>query len=96
MVFIAAELIFGNYIKQEIQSPQFWHESFGNSYKNFPFGHPLAEKRLLEIAASGDNTKVISLYVLSYLFDTNELTNAELKNIKEESAHKGGIVNLFI
>ena len=26
------------------------------------------------------------MYVLCYLFDTNELTNAELKNIKEESA----------
>ncbi len=42
----AAELIFKNSIKQEIQSPQFWHESFGNSYKNFLFGHPLAIKRL--------------------------------------------------
>jgi hypothetical protein len=26
------------------------------------------------------------LYVLCYLFDNNELTNAELKNIKEDSA----------
>ena len=83
---LAAELISENYIKQEVQSPQFWHESFGNSYKNFLFGHPLAEKRLLEMVATGDNTKVIPLYVLCYLFDNNELTNAELKNIKEESA----------
>ncbi len=83
---LANKLIFGNYIKQEVQSPQFSHESFGNSYKSFLLGHPLAEKRLLEIVASGDNTKVISLYVLCYLFDTNELTNAELKIIKEESA----------
>ena len=93
---LAAEKIFGNYIKQEVQSPQFWHESFGNSYKNFLFGHPLAEKRLLEMVTSGDNTKVIPLYVLCYLFDTNELTNAELKNIKEESAqyslHAVGLV----
>ena len=28
---LAAELIFGNYIKQEIQSPQLWQESFGSS-----------------------------------------------------------------
>ena len=83
---LAAEKIFGNYIKQEVQSPQFWHESFGNSYKNFLFGHPLAEKRLLEIVASGGDTKFIPLYVLCYVFDNNELTNAELKNIKEESA----------
>ena len=32
---LAAEVIFGNYIKQKIQSPQFWHEEFGISYKNF-------------------------------------------------------------
>ena len=93
---LAAEKIFGNYIKQEVQSPQFWHESFGNSYKNFLFGHPLAEKRLLEIVASGGDTKFIPLYVLCYLFDNNELTNAELKNIKEESAqyslHAVGLV----
>jgi hypothetical protein len=82
----AAEVIFGNYIKQETQSPQFWHETFGRSYKNFLFGHPLAEKRLLEIVASGDSTKVIPLYVLCYLFNTNELTNFSLKNTKEETA----------
>jgi hypothetical protein len=82
---LAAEMIFGKYIKQEVQSsPQFWHESFGNSYKNFLFGYRLAEKRLLEIVASGGDTKVIPLYVLCYLFDSNELTNAELKNIKEK------------
>jgi hypothetical protein len=34
---LAAELIFGNYIKQETQSPQFWHVKFGRSYKNFFF-----------------------------------------------------------
>ena len=40
----------------------------------------------MKIVASGDSTKVIPLYVLNYLFDTNELTNAELKNTKEETA----------
>jgi hypothetical protein len=32
---LAAEVIFGNYIKQETQSPQFWHEEFGNSWIHF-------------------------------------------------------------
>jgi hypothetical protein len=36
---LAAEVIFGNYIKQETQSPQFWHVTFGRPYKNFLFGH---------------------------------------------------------
>ncbi len=83
---LAAEIIFGNYIKQETQSPQFWHEEFGNSYKSFLFGHPCAEKRLLEIVASGNSTKVIPLYVLCYLFNTTELTKSALKNTKEETA----------
>ena len=49
--------------------------------------NPLAIKRLKAIVASGgDNTKIFPLYMLCYLFDNNELTNAELKNIKEESA----------
>ena len=46
----------------------------------------ISKKRLMKIVASGDSTKVIPLYVLCYLFDTNELTNAELKNTKEETA----------
>ena len=33
-----------------------------------------------------DSTKFIPLYVLCYLFDTNELTNTVLKNTKEETA----------
>ena len=83
---LAAEVIFEKYINQGTQSPQFWDVSFGRSYKNFLFGHPLAEKRLLEIVASGNSTNVIPLYVLCYLFDTNELTNVALKNTKEETA----------
>ncbi len=42
--------------------------------------------RLKAIVASGDNTKIYLLCMLCYLFDNNELTNAELMNIKEESA----------
>jgi len=82
---------------QEIQSPQFWHESFGNSYKNFLFEHPLAKERLMAIVASGDNAKIFPLYMLCYLFDNNKLTNAELfQNINEltvlYSLHVVGLV----
>ena len=48
------------------------------------------------MVTSGDNTKIFPLYMLCYLFDNNELTNAELKNIKEElaqySLHVVGLV----
>ncbi len=93
-------MIFRNFIKQETQSPQFWHVTFGRSYKNFLFGHPFAKKRLLEIVASGNGTKVIPLCVLGYLFNTNELTNFALKNAKEETAqyslHVVGVVIIHL
>jgi hypothetical protein len=41
----------------------------------------LWQKELMAIVVSGDNTKIFPLYImLCYLFDNNELTNAELKN----------------
>jgi hypothetical protein len=39
----------------------------------------------MTIVASGDNTKIFALYDVLFI-DNNKLTNAELKNIKEETA----------
>ena len=93
---VAAELIFGEYIKQESPSPQFWPDISDDSFNHFLLGHHLARSRIQEIAASGDSTKIIPLYVLCYLFDENELTNSVLKKVKEETAqyslHAVGLV----
>jgi hypothetical protein len=93
---VAAELIFGEYIKQESPSPQFWPEISDDTFNHFLLGHHLARSRIQEIVASGDSTKIIPLYVLCYLFDANELTDPVLKNVKEETAqyslHAVGLV----
>jgi len=93
---VAAELIFGEYIKQESPSPQFWPEISDDTFNHFLLGHHLARNRIQEIVASGDSTKTIPLYVLCYLFDENELTDPVLKKVKEETAqyslHAVGLV----
>jgi len=93
---IAAQSIFGEYVKQESQSPQFWPEISDDSFNHFLLGHHLARGRIQDIVASGDSTKIIPLYVLCYLFDENELTNSMLKKVKEETAqyslHAVGLV----
>ena len=93
---IAAQSIFGEYIKQESPSPQFWPEISVDTFNHFLLGHQLAKDRVQEIVASGDGTKIIPLYVLCYLFDENELTDPVLKKVKEETAqyslHAVGLV----
>jgi len=93
---VAAKLIFGEYIKQERQSPQFWPDISDVYFNHFLLGHHSARSRIQQIVASGDSTKIIPLYVLCYLFDANELTNSVLKNVKEETAqyslHAVGLV----
>ena len=93
---VAADLIFGEYIKQNSPSPQFWPEISEGNFNHFLFGHPLAKERIREVIASGGSTKIIPLYVLCYLFDKNELSNSQLKSTKLESAqyslHAVGLV----
>jgi hypothetical protein len=104
---IAAKCIFGDYIKQEVPSPLFWPDvSLGEaSYKEFLFGHHRAMKRILDVVEANSllsEEKIISipLYVLCYIFDNDELTNAELKNTKVETAQYslhvvGLVINSF-
>ena len=93
---VAAELIFGEYIKQNSPSPEFWAEISEGTFNHFLFGHPLAKERIREVIASGGSTKIIPLYVLCYLFDRNELSNSQLKSTKVETAqyslHAVGLV----
>ena len=58
------------------------------SFKDFLFGHDLAKTNVQKVIESDTSTlvKCIPLYVLCYLFDTDELTNTQLKNTSEETA----------
>jgi hypothetical protein len=104
---IAAKCIFEDYIKQEVPSPLFWPDVSleETSYKDYLFGHHRAMKRILEVVEVNSllsEGRIISipLYVLCYIFDNDELTNAELKNTKVETAQYslhvvGLVINIF-
>ena len=83
---VAAQSLFGEYIKQESPSPLFWPEISDDTFNHFLLGHHLAKNRIQEVVASGDSIKIIPLYVLCYIFDENELSNSVLKDVKEETA----------
>jgi len=93
---VAAESIFGDYIKQDDPSPLFWPEISEGTFNHFLFGHHLAKERIQRLVASGGSTKIIPLYVLCYLFDRNELSNSQLESTKVETAqyslHAVGLV----
>ena len=96
---VAANVIFGEYIKHEIPSTtQFWGpQTLGLSYEHYLFGHSLGKRRIQELTTSSSTgTIIIPMYILCYLFDNDELSVEELKNSTEETAqyslHAVGLV----
>ena len=90
---ISAPRIFADYLRQEVLSPNYWEDVRSMnlkevSFKDFLFGHDLAKTNVQKVIESDTSTliKCIPLYVLCYLFDTDELTNTQLKNTSEETA----------
>jgi hypothetical protein len=90
---ISAPRIFAKYLRQEVLSPNYWEDVRAInlnkvSFKDYLFGHDLAKTNVLKVIESHPSTlvKCIPLYVLCYLFDTDELTNIQLKNTSEETA----------
>jgi hypothetical protein len=86
---LAAREIFGEYIKQKDPSPSLWPDVYNEdaSLKKFLFGHDLAKQQIIKASKTIKFDQIcIPLYVLCYLFDTNELTNAQIKATKEETA----------
>ena len=99
---VAANVIFGEYIKHEIPSTtQFWgSQALGLSYEHYLFGHFLSRRRIeqlsREVRFDPTDTVIIPLYILCYVFDNNELSVEELKNATGETAqyslHAVGLV----
>ena len=81
----SAELVFGEYIRQELPSPLFWGSKIAGSYKQYLFGHDLAKVSILE-AANDPSIGFMPLYVLNYIFDEDELSDRELKCTVQETA----------
>ena len=67
----SAELLFGEYIRQDLPSPLFWGSGIVGSYKKYPFGHNLAKVSILE-AANDLSISFMPLFVLNYIFDIEE------------------------
>ena len=81
----SAELVFGEYIRQELPSPLFWGSKIAGSYKQYLFGHDLAKVSILE-AANDPSIGFMPMYVLNYIFDEDELSDRELKCTVQETA----------
>ena len=81
----SAELVFGEYIRQELPSPLFWGSKIVGSYDQYLFGHDLAKVSILE-AANDHSIGFMPLYVLNYIFDEDELSARELKCTVQETA----------
>ena len=86
---VAANVIFGKYIKQKIPSTtHFWGpQTLGLSYEHYLFGHSLSRRRILQLTTSSSTgTIIIPMYILCYLFDNDELSVEELQNATEETS----------
>ena len=81
----AATVVFWDFIKQEKSSPSFWGKEIVGSYDEYLCGHRRA-KCNISAAAVSPAIKIMPLYVLSYIFDNNELTDEELEQTTEETA----------
>jgi len=86
---VAANMIFGEYIKHKIPSTtQFWGpKTLRLSNEHYLFGHSLSRRRILELTSSSSTgTIIIPMCILCYLFDNDELSVEELHNASEETS----------
>ena len=82
---VAAEMVFGNYIKNEHKSPLFWGQEVIGSYMDYLFGNEVTKERILE-KAYFPGINLLPLYILNYIFDNDELSTRELKTHSAETA----------
>ena len=62
-------------------------QTLGLLYEHYLFGHSLGRRQIRELTSSPDtDTIIIPLYILSYVFDNNELSMEDLQNATEETA----------
>jgi hypothetical protein len=91
----AAELVLGEYVRQRQPSPLYWGPRVVKSYKEYLFGHDLAQVSILE-AVNDPSIGYLPLYILNYIFDEDELSDRELKCTVQETAqyslHVVGII----
>jgi hypothetical protein len=89
----AARTVFEN---AGTSSHNLWGETFQGTYSDYLFGNKVMKEKVISALRSASSNFYMPLYVLSYLFDTEELTHAELVASNAESAqyslHAVGLV----
>ena len=62
-------------------------QTLGLSYEHYLYGNSLSRIRIQELTDSPDtDTIIIPLYILCYVFDSNELSTEDVQNVTEETA----------
>ena len=95
---VAAKTVFENFLDADNTTPLVWGPSFGGAYGDYLFGSDVMKAKVnSEIQHESDSSvSCMPMYVLNYLFDTEELTQADLLASTEESAqysvHAVGLV----
>jgi hypothetical protein len=73
-----------------------WDPTNQGAYGDYLFGNEVMKAKVISALQTVSSSFYMPLYVLSYLYDTEELTHAELLASKEESAqyslHAVGLV----
>jgi len=95
---VAAKTIFENFLHADTTTPLLWGPNIQGAYGDYLFGNDeMKEKVNTEILQStASSISCMPMYVLNYLYDTEELTPADLLASTEESAqyslHAVGLV----
>ena len=91
----AAETVFEKFINNT-STFMIWDPTYHGAYGDYLFGNEVMKTKVISALQTASSNFCMPLYVLSYLYDTEELTHAELLASKEESAqyslHAVGLV----
>lgn len=74
----AAKVVFHNYFHHENRGPVFWGSTFEGSHVDFLFGNEAMKRKVSVAAKSMSNFSFMPLYILSYIFDNDELNDEDL------------------
>lgn len=85
--FEATRTIFQHYINPRTRGPHFWNSTFqGSSHADFLFGSEALKLKVTSVIKQDSAILYLPLYIISYLFDNDELTEEDLSRSTEESA----------
>lgn len=83
----AAEIVYQNYINPHNRGPIFWSSTFqGLSWADFLFGTEAMKTKVKNATQEDSSICYMPLYVLNYIFDKDELDDADMTNASLETA----------